>query len=477
MGKGHIDALILYSSVVPYLILALATVAAARHQRGPAAGLAALAMLCASPRALSFGGKVMVETFLSLCVLLTFGFAAKLISCPGRRTGIALGVSAGLSLLTKLTAFMLLAGAVIPFLWWIFRPAPERRSRRQALRWAVFSAAAVAGPWYVCHAQEAVQFGAFSARYNLVAEGRSEIAPAGDRLARILGEVPGWPLLGSLGLAGLAAAVRAASHGKCLNNERIPPFDSAARFRALVAASTLAAIGVLFIPAYFDTRFGLPIWPSVAVAVAGPLVDLFERITLRFRIAVISGLAASVMAAALAVPAEPISMTCWSAADLIDEMVNVYGSRTLANVGNCPNWNVCKTGLINELREHPESCFVLHDLSSETTEGLRARLPRFDAVVVLRPQALPPAFLAAAPFLNRAYASIDAMIRADSAWRRLDLPQPGQAPPLDVYVRSRETSHHVAPQPDHAGIGSNRKAGREGAGCDLADRQFRERLS
>ena len=44
---------------------------------------------------------------------------------------------------------------------------------------------------------------------------------------------------------------------------------------------------------------------------------------------------------------------------------------SLANVGNIADWNVCKTGLINELRDNPNDCFVLHDLSAESAEGLR----------------------------------------------------------------------------------------------------------
>ncbi len=66
---------------------------------------------------------------------------------------------------------------------------------------------------------------------------------------------------------------------------------------------------------------------------------------------------------------------------------------TLANVGNIADWNVCKTGLINELRDQAGNCFVLHDLSAESAEGWHARLARFDAVVVLEPEAFPAGFL------------------------------------------------------------------------------------
>jgi hypothetical protein len=102
--------------------------------------------------------------------------------------------------------------------------------------------------------------------------------------------------------------------------------------------------------------------------------------------------------------------------------------------------------LINELRDDPGNCFVLHDLSAESAEGLRTRLPRFDAVVVLETAAFPAGFLAAAPGLNCAYPSIFSTIEADPALVRLDgLPLEG-LPPLTIYVRRGERSRtHVMP--------------------------------
>ncbi|HWT78915.1 MAG TPA: hypothetical protein VN648_08930, partial [Candidatus Methylomirabilis sp.] len=101
---------------------------------------------------------------------------------------------------------------------------------------------------------------------------------------------------------------------------------------------------------------------------------------------------------------------------------------------------------INELRDDPGDCFVLHDLSAESAEGLRARLPRFDAVLVLETAAFPSGLLAAAPGLNRAYPSIFSTIAADSGWVRLDgLPLEG-LPPLTIHVRRPERSRtHVMP--------------------------------
>ena len=154
-------------------------------------------------------------------------------------------------------------------------------------------------------------------------------------------------------------------------------------------------------------------------------------------IAVGAALAASLAAAVVGLVREPVSTTCWDLRGLIDELVLRHGVSTLANVGNTEGWNVCKTGLINELRENPDDCFVLHDLSAETAEGLRSRLRRFDAVVVLEPAAFPPGFQAALPALNRGCSAITEAIRADPELTRVDgLSQEG-LPPLAFYVRHR----------------------------------------
>ena len=447
-GRSHVNMLMVYSSVVPFLLLALGTVGLARRFHGPTAGLLALALLVASPRALSFGGKVMVETLLAFWVLLALGLASELAVWPRRTTGIALGLATGLALLTKLTAVLLLAGASVSFLGWMFRPGPDRSLRQRALGWAIVTCLAVAGPWYACNARAAVQFATFSARYNLLAEGQPRIVPLWDRLGRILGDLPGWPLIVMLGVMGFGISVRRGSNPTLETAERAALCSTPARFRVLVVASTLVAAGALMIPAYFDTRFLLPLWPSIAVALGGALAQAFRGLTFRPRVAIGAALAASLAASIAGVVGEPASTTCWAARGLIDQLVSRYGVATLANVGNVADWNVCKTGLINELREDPGNCFVLHDLSAESAEGLRTRLPRFDAVVVLETPAFPSGFLAAVPGLNCAYPSIFSTIEADPALVRLDgLPLEG-LPPLTIYVRRGERSRtqtHVMP--------------------------------
>ena len=203
VGRANLDALIVHGSVLPFALLMLATVCLAHRLHGARAGLLALLILVCSPRALAFGGKVMVETFLGLWVMLALALAAGLAVRPSRKAGAMLGLATALALLTKLTAVLLLAGAVMVLAWWIARRAPDRPARLRAAAWAIMVCIAVAGPWYARNLPAAVRFGLLSSRFNLEVEGRSEVIAPLERLLILLADLPGWPLatiLGSLGM-------------------------------------------------------------------------------------------------------------------------------------------------------------------------------------------------------------------------------------------------------------------------------------
>ena len=100
-------------------------------------------------------------------------------------------------------------------------------------------------------------------------------------------------------------------------------------------------------PSYFDTRFLLPIWPSIAVAAGVWLARRLTTWPAALRFSAILTLAAGLATSADYVLREPRFETPWAAAGLIDELVAKHGIRNLANVGDMANWNVNKTGLVN----------------------------------------------------------------------------------------------------------------------------------
>ncbi len=111
-------------------------------------------------------------------------------------------------------------------------------------------------------------------------------------------------------------------------------------------------------------------------------------------------------------------------------------SRTLGNVGNCIEWNVCKTGLINELRDRPADCFVLHDLTKLPPERARKMLARFDAVVVLETDRLSrEVSLIYSPGTNRSYGAVVENLTQNPLFVLVPTPARGGLPHLSVYVK------------------------------------------
>ena len=357
VGRSSIDLIMLHGSVLPFGLLIAAVVVLASRYHGSWGGLLALLLLLISPRMLAFGEKVMVETFLGLFVLLSLAIASQIIERPSRALGFALGSVVGLAFLTKLTAGLLLAGAVGLWLFWTLRPGGERTQTAACLAVGSRRLPGRCRPLVCAQRPRAIRFASYSSRFQLVAEGRTDVLSCGDRLVRLILDLPGLPLTVFLAVAGFRLAM---SRRKIHPVGRKRPgrgaasrVSEAARFDRLVALSTATAVGVLLIPAYFDSRFLLPLWPSLAVTLGGTIKRWLVVLAPTSRFAAISVLLGCMAVSTVGIVREPVETTCWAAKDLIDLLVARHGVAYLGNVGNTAGWNVCKTGLINELRNDP----------------------------------------------------------------------------------------------------------------------------
>jgi hypothetical protein len=148
-----------------------------------------------------------------------------------------------------------------------------------------------------------------------------------------------------------------------------------------------------------------------------------------------AGFIVSLACATAAVVREPLFPTYWKTTGLIDNLVKRFGVSNVLNVGNCAGWNVCKTGLMNELRDEPGNCFVLHDLTK--VQGARAQylLNHADAVIVLGRSGLSDAVMQVAPGLNRGYHGLVEFLNNDSNYSAVPLAATDGLPELSVYVR------------------------------------------
>jgi hypothetical protein len=437
LGRRNVDLLILFSTVVPYALLMTAVALIGRRLRGPWGGFLSLVCLVASPLSLAFGGKVMVETFLALWILLVYSLTAIYLTDPSRKTAVALGAAVALALLTKLTTVLFLPG---PLIYAIVRMTRSRVSRPivfKPLALCIVACLAVAGPWYFKNAGPAVKFAFFSSKYNELATGRDRV-PTARRAAEMARDLAGWPLTVIIIVSGLSAAVS--------GRRNQPPIEDGSDRQALLRncftrmawpGAGIAAAALLY-PAYFDTRFLLPIWPVLAVAIGSSVSLLASRLPAIPKMALGLGFAGSLLIACSAVAREPLFATYWETTGLIDDLVERYGVSNLVNVGNCAAWNVCKTGLMNELRESPGNCFVLHDLTRAAEARAQNLLKQADAVVVLGRSDLSETMMQVAPGLNRGYGPIVENLEKNPAFRRVPLPATSGLPELLVFVRQAQ---------------------------------------
>jgi hypothetical protein len=203
---------------------------------------------------------------------------------------------------------------------------------------------------------------------------------------------------------------------------------------------------------HFDPRFLLPAWPALAICGSGWLGRAIAPAP-----KILGGLAVAVLVIGVGISAtrllrEPRTETPWQLAALIDELVARHGVRRIGQVGDSPGWNVCKTGLVNELRANPADCDVSHNLSRCSPEDLARLAPRFDALIVLEADAFPPGFLDATPGLNRALDALPGALPIDR-FERLDPPlAAAELPPMAIYVARPE----IPPEPIATGPASRR---------------------
>jgi 4-amino-4-deoxy-L-arabinose transferase-like glycosyltransferase len=434
-GRNNLDYLIIYASVVPYAFLLVAVIGISRWLNGEWGGLLALVCLVSSPYSLDFGAKVMVETYLSLWVLLTYALAARLLARPTRRCGLALGTMVGLSLLTKLTTALFLPAPLVYVLFHAVRPSSDRRRLLNALVWSGLISLVIAGPWYALNTVKAVKFAIFSSQYDQVTGDRADRVPTGERVAAFVGDLPGRPLAATFAGATLFGSVLTLRKCNRSFDHLIEQSDHQAHLARMTWLGAGTGAAVLLLPSYFDSRFLLPIWPLLAIELGRRFAIMMTGFTAIPRSLVSGGLAASVLLACASIVGQPSIPTYWRTASLIDHLVSQYGVATLGNVGNCIEWNVCKTSLINELRKKPADCFVRHDLTRLPPERIRQVLTRFDAVVVLRRTDLPESRFVFAPGLNRSYGAVVENVTQDHQFVLVPTPMERGLPHLAVYVK------------------------------------------
>ncbi|MEW4570632.1 glycosyltransferase family 39 protein [Tautonia sp. JC769] len=433
VGRERVMAVITLAAVVPFVLLSASVAAIARRRFGLPATPVAVLLLGASPLALSYGAKVMVETFMALWVLWAYDGAAQTLERPSRRNAMVLGAALGAAAMTKFTVVLLLTAPMIGFAAALARREVPRVVKARVWLWILVPALAIAAPWYAEHGESAVRFALRASQYNLLAEGRADSTPIGHRLMGLGEDLAGWPALGVVAALAVVALRSSAGRRDDSSESRKPNVA----FERITLLGLGCGAAILMFPPHFDARFLLPAWPALAVCAAGWIRASIAEAPAIGKGLVYAALGVGLVSSCLSLHREPRTTTYWAAGQLIDDLVDRCGIRTLGNIGDGPDWNVCKTGFLNELRADPASCFVMYDLSRCPAEELVRRIGRLDALVVLDRNALPPVLLIGAPGLNRAYDVLDTALAGDR-FERIEPRVSVDLPPLAIYVSRQE---------------------------------------
>ena len=231
-----------------------------------------------------------------------------------------------------------------------------RRVKARMIAWSLGPAMLLAGPWYLENAGDTVRFSIHAAQYNLLAEGKIRLH-ADRRPPGLPGRRSGRLALdgGPAGRRGGGGA-RSPSTTRGRGGETSPGASAATELSRITLLGVAGGAAVLMTTPHFDPRFLLPAWPALAVCGSGWLGRAIAPAP-----RVLGGLAVALLVIGVGISAtrlllEPRTATSWDAAAMIDELVARHGVRRIGQVGDSPGWNVCKTGLVNELRHSPADC-------------------------------------------------------------------------------------------------------------------------
>ena len=434
VGRDRLGTILLMATVLPFGLVLFAASRLAIQRAGPMAGMLAVALIAASPMALGFGAKVMVETLLSLWLLAAVASASSTARRPEGRAPWLLGAAIGLAAMTKATVVLFLPVILLGMLGSARVRGLDRKGRRNLILAVALPILAIAAPWMANNGAAAWRFARHASHFSVEVEGHEAGPPIASRPAAMIGRVVGWPSAGLVLLLASSSAIRSRrDHNNASFND---PFDRI----ALLAAGGAAL--ALLVPSHFDPRFLVPIWPSVAVSLACQGSREIARRPLT-AMAAVTLLSLGMVESARSMLGEEPRTTHWAASALIDDLQRRFGVRLIVNVGDSPDWNVCKTGLINERRRDPDGCHVLHDLSRLSGTALDDRLRRAEALVVLQPDAIPDQLATSAPGLNRALGTL----QGSSALDRFEVVEfrgGDPLPPMTVLVRRDLIERHAS---------------------------------
>ncbi len=309
---------------------------------GRRAAAFAVLILLASPMTLWLGSDLMVETLLSLWILLTLYMGAGMLEQPTYLKSAALGLVVGLGMLSKLT----FAGFVgFPALWLLVLYI-----RRFGAGWHSFArlgvllatAALVALPWYLRNWESALHHvHSASTFYEFIGQ---EPLSTLERISRVSLDLAGIPLL-------VFFAVLILIPGSVQLKLLLSRGQRSTVFLQCTFASILPILGMMLMSPYFNSRFMQPAWPLLAVAAGCYSALVWTRMATVIRYCIIGLLVTAIGYSLMTLVTQREEQIPWSLAAALDQISESGAEGIICNVGSTAQWNIYKLRAINETRE------------------------------------------------------------------------------------------------------------------------------
>lgn len=364
-------ALLLWATVLPFLATSASIYAVCFRLAGSRAGLLALLAYGGCVCTMSLACQVMVETTLSLFVLLALYALTSLSLRPKLRVAAMAGMACGLGMMTKLSFAAFLAVPVIFVLGALLIKGPRPRNLMLTAAFG-FSLLLFALPWYAQNWQQAVVYARWCSKFPEMLGYEALLTPW-FRIKSVFFELLG---IGSVVAAGIAFFAGKNTTGPMNREKR--------QFAVLSALAVVPMVTLEFTFSFYEARHLMPVAPVFAV-LTGLFVD--SRIGRNPNpcihwcswLALVAGVAISIFMVAR----QRNSRTDWRMVQVLDEICDDRRKLEMGVVGGSYDWNTGKFELLDSLGKGPRFRFSDFSTSAFLTPDWQDRLGACDMVVIV----------------------------------------------------------------------------------------------
>jgi hypothetical protein len=442
-GGRSIIPVLVFSTAVPTGLLAVGVIAVAWRLFGSRVALLSSLCLGISPMMLYLNAHVLVETFLSLWILLIFYYVSILIEQPNSITALLLGAAIAMAFLTKFTVPVLLLGAVLYASYACLHRRLIDTTFARVIACIVLPVIVLAGPWYFRNGRSVVWHAHWSSRFETNFTGGA-ITPRGERLIHMTEDLFGWPLFIAVIVVGLWTFWPR-------QRGMIPPGGAGRSFIKVATSGAAFGAAILLLTSHFESRFLLPVWPAMAIVIGALLQGFMSEGRPWRSVATASVLAIGLGCSITSLYGQPRRVTYWNLGGVIQRLAANPNIRTLGVLGDTADWNVNKVRLIADLNKvrwtgvqkyKQQGCLMFVSLQTLSPDEVKRELDRIDALAFLDRRQIPDHVFRDAPLINRGYAIIDQALR-ERADRFAEVEADPEVPRrYHIYVRRVQRADH-----------------------------------